>query len=41
LDVGTTWHINIIDGGEADIAVALTVARMIQERLSSSFEVID
>ena len=41
LDVGTTWHVNIIDSGEADVEVAFTVARMIQEKLSPSFEVID
>ena len=41
LDVGTTWHVNVVDGGDADIALAMTVARTVQERLSSSFEVID
>lgn len=41
LDVGTTWHVNITDSGGADVDVALTVARTIQENLSASFEVID
>ena len=41
VDVGTTWHVNIIDSGDADLEVALTVARTIQEHLSPSFEVID
>ena len=38
---GTTWHVNIIDSGDSDVEVALTVARRIQENLSPLFEVID
>ena len=40
-DAATTWHVNILDSGDADIQVALTVTRTIQERLSSMFEVTD
>jgi hypothetical protein len=41
LDVGPTWHVNIIDSGDADIELAITVARTIQENLGQLFEVID
>jgi hypothetical protein len=39
--VGTTWHVNIIDSGDADMELAITVARRVQENLSPLFEVID
>ena len=38
---GTTWHVNIVDSGDADVELVVTVARRIQENLGSSFEVID
>ena len=41
LDVGTAWHVSIIDSGGADVELALTVARKVQEDLSPLFEVID
>ena len=37
----TTWHVNIVDSGDADVELVVTVARRIQENLGSSFEVID
>ena len=41
LDVGTSWHVNVVDSGDADVELASTAARMIQEKLSPLFEVID
>jgi hypothetical protein len=41
LDEGTTWHVNIIDSGGADVELALNVAQKIQENLSPLFEVVD
>lgn len=41
LDEGTTWHVNIIDSGGADVELALNVAQNIQENLSPLFEVVD
>ena len=41
LDVGTDWHVNVIDSGGADVETAITVARKIQEDLRPLFEVID
>ena len=34
LDVGTTWHVTIIDGGDTGIELAYAVARKVQEQLS-------
>jgi len=39
--VGTTWHVNIVDSGGADVQLAFAVARKVQNNLSSLFEVID
>jgi hypothetical protein len=39
--VETTWHVNIIDSGGADVELAFAVARKVQDNLSSLFEVID
>ena len=41
LGAGTSWHVNIVDSGNADVELVVTVARRIQENLGSSFEVID
>ena len=37
----TTWHVNVVDSGDADVDLVVTVARRIQEKLGSSFKVID
>ena len=41
LDIGATWHVNIVDSGGVDVELAYTVARRVQENLDPLFEVID
>ncbi len=41
LDVGPTWHVNIIDSGDADVELAYTVARSVREKLGPLLKVID
>ena len=41
LDVGTTWHVNVIDSGDVGMELAYATARRVQERLSPLFEVTD
>jgi hypothetical protein len=41
LDVGATWHVNIIDSGDVEMELAYATARSVQESLSPLFEVTD
>jgi hypothetical protein len=39
LDVGMTWHVNIVDSGGADMDLANTIVRQVRENLEPLFEV--
>jgi len=38
---GTTWHVSIVDSGDADPALVYVKARKLQEDWSGKFEVVD
>ena len=41
LDIGRSWHIQVIDAGGADMQLAITVAREVRESLEPKCEVVD
>jgi hypothetical protein len=41
LNQGTTWHITVVDAGDADVAVAIRAARAIQAEWETCFAILD
>jgi hypothetical protein len=39
--VGRNWHVTITDAGSADIEIAFTVARRVQQKFNSIYKVVD